>query len=264
VMGAVRANMTHSETNPARRAIGTRIDFDLRSSINELMPNYATPAGHAVFLLASVALAVTPGPAVIYLVSRTLSDGVAVGLSSIGGVALGNFGNAVAASLGLAAIFAVSDQVFTGVKLLGAAYLVYLGVKELRLASAAAGTPGAELRPAGGMRGGGRAARAAARAAFRDGFWVALLNPKTALFFAAFLPQFIDPKGSPLSQSLSLAAVFILVAICTDTSYVLTAALFGPRLARFGRRTGVGRYLTGFSFIALGVFVALAGNRPAK
>jgi threonine/homoserine/homoserine lactone efflux protein len=249
--------------------MGARIDFDLRSSINEAMTNYATSPGHAVFLLACFALAVTPGPAVIYLVSRTLSRGLSIGLCSIGGVALGNFGNAIAASLGLAMIIAASDRAFTGLKLLGAAYLVYLGVKELRLASGAAhaaGDAGAAraAAPTAALTAALAVAPAAALAAFRDGFWVALLNPKTALFFAAFLPQFIDPEGSPLTQSLALAAVFILVAACTDTLYVLAAARFGPRLAGFGARPEVGRYLAGFSFIALGVFVALAGNRPAK
>jgi threonine/homoserine/homoserine lactone efflux protein len=233
---------------------------------------------HAVFLLACFALAVTPGPAVIYLVTRTLSQGRAAGLASIGGVALGNFGNAVAASLGLAMIVAMSARAFTILKLLGAAYLIYLGVKELRAARAAVVTPRGDGKggrtahvaaspdadaaaPAAAPPAARAAAHAAAHAAFRDGFWVALLNPKTALFFAAFLPQFIDPRGSPLAQSLALAAVFILVAICTDTLYVLAAGALGPRLARFGGRRG--RYMAGCSFIALGVFVASAGNRPA-
>jgi threonine/homoserine/homoserine lactone efflux protein len=153
-------------------------------------------------------------------------------------------------------------------------------MKELRRASGAAGTAAGQPHASGAISDGvsGRAASsgalavrapaaaaapAAAPAAFRDGFWVALLNPKTALFFAAFLPQFIDPRASPLTESLGLSAAFILVAICTDTLYVLTAGMFGPQLERFGRRTGVGRYLAGLSFIALGVFVAWAGNRPA-
>jgi threonine/homoserine/homoserine lactone efflux protein len=250
-----------------------RIDFDLRSSINAPMPHYVSSPSHAVFLLACLALAVTPGPAVIYLVTRTLSQGRAAGLSSIGGVALGNFGNAVAASFGLAVIVAVSAQAFNLVKLLGAAYLVYLGVRELRLAAGTAGAvgatgaaheTGAELRAARAPNEDGRdrSARAPAHAAFRDGFLVALLNPKTALFFAAFLPQFIDTRSSPLVQSLALAVIFILVAICTDTLYVLAAGALGPNLARLGGRSG--RYLAGCSFIALGIFVASAGNRPAR
>jgi threonine/homoserine/homoserine lactone efflux protein len=217
------------------------------------MAHYITSSTLAVFLLACLVLAVTPGPAVIYLVTRTLSQGRGAGLASIGGVALGNLGNAIAASCGLAVIFAVSARAFTLVKLLGACYLIYLGVKELRLAARGA----AEVRPAGGVQTGAR------RRAFRDGFWVALLNPKTALFFAAFLPQFIDPRGSPLAESLTLASAFILVAICTDTLYVLAAGMLGPMLAKFDGRARVGRGVTGCSFIALGVFVAWSGNRPA-
>jgi threonine/homoserine/homoserine lactone efflux protein len=238
------------------RKIGTRIDFDLRWSINKRMPHYATSSTPAVFLLACLVLAVTPGPAVIYLVTRTLSQGRAAGLSSIGGVALGNLGNAIAASFGLALIFAVSARAFMFIKLLGAGYLVYLGLRELRLAAGAAGAK--KTRAAREVQAGARGR------AFRDGFWVALLNPKTALFFAAFLPQFIDPRGSPLAQSLSLAAVFILVAVCTDTLYVLAAGTLGPKLVRFGGRSETGRYVTGLSFIALGVFVACAGNRTVK
>lgn len=218
------------------------------------MTHYATSSTLAVFLLACFVLAVTPGPAVIYLVTRTLSQGRGAGLSSIGGVALGNLGNAIAASCGLAVIFAVSARAFTIVKLLGAGYLVYLGAKQLRLAvRAAARDTRAAREVQAGVRG----------RAFRDGFWVALLNPKTALFFAAFLPQFIDPRGSPLAQSLSLASAFILVAIVTDTLYVLAAGMLGPTLAKFGGRARAGRYVTGCSFIALGVFVAWAGNRSA-
>ncbi|MGD0493515.1 MAG: LysE family translocator [Steroidobacteraceae bacterium] len=214
------------------------------------MTHYASSSTPAVFLWACFILAVTPGPAVIYLVTRTLSQGRAAGLSSIGGVVLGNLGNAVAASLGLAMIFALSARAFTLVKLLGAGYLVYLGVRELRH------SVGGRPRAAPEVRTGAR------RRAFRDGFWVALFNPKTALFFTAFLPQFIDRRGSPLVQSLGLAAAFILMAACTDTLYVLAAGTFGARLVRFEGR-GVGRYLTGLSFIALGVFVACTGNRAA-
>jgi threonine/homoserine/homoserine lactone efflux protein len=132
----------------------------------------------AVFVAASLVLAITPGPGVIYLVTRTMSQGRAVGLASIGGIALGNLGNAAFAAAGLAMVFAVSAQSFLLVKLAGAAYLVFLGIKALRPACIAQRdrrlTPGPHAR------------------AFRDAFLVALLNPKTALFFAAFLPQFVD------------------------------------------------------------------------
>jgi len=200
----------------------------------------------AVFLLASLLLAIAPGPAVVYLVTRTVSQGRAAGLASVGGVALGNLGNAAMASLGLAAVFAVSARAFTAVRLAGAAYLLYLGWRELRRAPLPAA---ARLTPAGRSR------------AFGDGFLVALLNPKTALFFAAFLPQFIDPAGSPFAQSSRLSAVFVSIAACTDTLYVLAAHTVGSRIASGGR---LGRYLAGLSFLALGIFVALSGARSAR
>ena len=202
-----------------------------------------------MFLIASLLLAITPGPAVIYLVTRTLSQGRAAGLASVAGVALGNLGNAAAASLGLAVIFAVSGRAFTLVKLAGAIYLVYLGIRELRRAAA---PRGARPEPHPAPR----------RRAFRDGFLVALLNPKTALFFAAFLPQFVDPGRSPLAQSLRLSAAFLSIAACTDTLYVLAADTLASRIAGLGG--ALGRYVTGFSFIALGIFVACSGSRSAR
>ena len=213
------------------------------------MSHYAVSQSPAVFLLASVLLAITPGPAVIYLVTRTLAHGRSAGLASIGGVALGNLGNAAAASLGLALVFAVSARAFIAVKLAGAAYLVYLGVRELERSAA---RRSARSEPPPRSR------------AFRDGLLVALLNPKTALFFAAFLPQFVDPARSPLAQSLRLSAAFVSIAACTDTLYVLAADSWGPKIEGLGRRASVSRYITGFSFIALGIFVACGGSRAAK
>src|SRR5450755_3716830 len=121
--------------------------------------------GLALFVAASLVLAVTPGPGVIYLVTRTLSQGRRVGLASTAGVALGNFGNAAFAGVGLAMVFAVSARSFMIVKLAGAAYLVFLGVKALRPASIAERDRRQGPRPHA--------------KALRDGFVVALLNPKT-------------------------------------------------------------------------------------
>jgi threonine/homoserine/homoserine lactone efflux protein len=210
------------------------------------MTHYAISQAPAVFLLASLVLAITPGPAVIYLVTRTLRQGRAAGLASIGGVALGNLGNAAMASLGLAVVFATSVRAFTVVKLSGAAYLIYLGIRELlrrREFLSASSMPASRIH------------------AFRDGFLVALLNPKTALFFAAFLPQFVAPAGSPLLETLRLGAVFVLIAACTDTLYVLAAHTLGSRIVGLGG--ALGRYVTGLSFIGLGLFVAFCGTRAA-
>ena len=206
----------------------------------------------AAFAAASLVLALTPGPAVVYIVARTVAQGRARGLTSVLGVALGNLANALGAALGLAALFAVSSGAFTVVKWAGAAYLIYLGVRMWRAA------PAADADAAGAVS---RQAQPLARV-FRDGFVVALLNPKTTLFFAAFLPQFIDAGAHPLAQTLALGGVFVAIAGCTDMLYVLTASLVAPRLARAGSRHAVwGNRVAGTSFIGLGVLTAL-GSRP--
>ncbi|TWO70581.1 LysE family translocator [Caenimonas sedimenti] len=202
------------------------------------------------FVAASLVLALTPGPAVVYILARTLGQGRACGLASVLGVALGNLGNAIGAALGLAALFAVSSAAFTVVKWAGAAYLVYLGIRLWR--AAPAGTGVGEAPPAQPL----------ARV-FRDGFVVALLNPKTSLFFAAFLPQFMDAQGSALAQTLALGGVFVGIACCTDLFYVLAASLIAPRLGSISRHAVWGNRLAGTSFIGLGVLTAL-GTRPAR
>jgi threonine/homoserine/homoserine lactone efflux protein len=202
----------------------------------------------ALFVVASIILAVTPGPAVLYIVTRSLSQGRAAGLASVGGIALGNLGNGMGASLGLAVLFGISSTVFFVVKYLGAAYLIYLGIKALRAPGAAQISPQA------------RAARPSR--IFRDGLLVALLNPKTTLFFAAFVPQFLDPKASSVSQTLALSVTFVLIASVTDSAYALTASTLAPALGRARRRYSVGRYLTAGAFIGLGVYAAASGSKP--
>ena len=204
----------------------------------------------AAFAGASLVLALTPGPAVVYIVARTLAQGRARGLASVLGVAFGNLANALGAALGLAALFAVSSVAFTVVKWAGAAYLVYLGVRMWR-------APPAQPADVAASR-----QRQPLARVLRDGFVVALLNPKTSLFFAAFLPQFIDAGAHPLPQTIALGAVFVGIAGCTDMLYVLSASLIAPRLARAGGRGAVwGNRVAGTSFIGLGVLTAL-GTRP--
>lgn len=213
----------------------------------ELLPPWSLLS---VFLLASFVLAVTPGPGVLYIVARSVAQGRRSGLASVAGVAVGNFGNAVAASLGLAALFAASALAFSIVKYAGAAYLIYLGIKALRAkpVTTASATPEAtSLWPT-----------------FRDGFVVALLNPKTTIFFSAFLPQFMTPNASgstALIQALSLSALFVLMAAMTDATYAFLAGVIAPRLARSRAAYGVARVTAGVSLIALGVFAALSGRK---
>ena len=202
------------------------------------------------FFVASLVLAVTPGPAVIYIVTRTVAQGRAAGLASVAGVALGNLGNAAGASFGLAALLAVSATAFTVLKLAGAAYLVWLGVQALRAARRGGAVAPAHVPPDPPRR------------VFRDGFLVALLNPKTAVFFAAFLPQFIDPAHSALAQSLAFGALFVAVACGTDALWVLGAAAAAPWLARRGGRARLaGRHAAAVAYIGLGLFTALGGPR---
>lgn len=212
--------------------------------MNELLPPWPL---FSAFLAASVVLAVTPGPAVLYIVTRSLVQGRRSGVVSLAAVALGNLGNAVAASVGLAALFAVSSLAFAVVKYAGALYLVVLGVQMLR--SSSAKSPAAlPAVPLGCV--------------FRDGFVVALLNPKTTLFFAAFLPQFLSPDAPPMLQGLTLGFVFVAIAAITDSAYVLAAGAVAPALRGDGVHR-IGRRLGGGVFIGLGVYTALMGPRSS-
>jgi threonine/homoserine/homoserine lactone efflux protein len=204
----------------------------------------------SVFLLASLILAITPGPGVFYIVAKSVAQGRKSGLVSAAGVMLGNFGNALAASCGLAALFAASAFAFAVVKYAGAAYLIYLGVRAL-LEKPAALAPvsnnALRLWPV-----------------FRDGCVVALLNPKTAFFFTAFLPQFMSTAtGGPaaLAQAVALSLMFVLIAALTDAAYALLAGSIAPRLMRHRSAGAWARGVAGFTFIVLGVFAALSERK---
>ena len=202
------------------------------------------------FVGASLVLALTPGPAVVYIDARTLAQGRACGLASVLGVALGNLVNAVGAAVGLAALFAASSAAFVAVKWAGAAYLIFLGLRMWRAGPLpAAGPAQAPAAPVGRV--------------FRDGFVVALLNPKTTLFFAAFLPQFVAANAQPLLQTIALGALFVAIACCTDLDYVLTAGLVAPLLGRAAAGAAWGQRIAGASFIGLGL-LTLAAVRPPR
>jgi threonine/homoserine/homoserine lactone efflux protein len=204
----------------------------------------------SAFIIASFVLAVTPGPAVLYLITQTLGKGRRAGLASVAGIALGNLGNATFACVGLAALFTVSKAAFVSVKVAGAAYLIFLGIKALK------SKPIAEVAQC--------ADPVSAVRLFRDGFLVALLNPKTALFFAALLPQFLSSSAPPLAQSLVLSCVFVSIAICTDTIYILTASALAIRIPRRSGLRRHSRYISAVTFIGLGVYAAFAKPHPIK
>jgi threonine/homoserine/homoserine lactone efflux protein len=209
------------------------------------------PAPHTllVFALASLAVLAFPGPAVTYIVARSVRHGPRAGLTSTMGIETGNFVQVVAATVGLSAVLASSAAAFTVVKYAGAAYLVYLGVRAIVRAEADDARP---RRPAGAKL-------------FRDGVVIAVLNPKTALFFLAFLPQFVDSsRGSETLQVAVLGICFVALACLSDGAYALLAGAAGRRLRRpRGSRRLLAR-ATGGLYIGLGVWAALSGDRPSK
>jgi threonine/homoserine/homoserine lactone efflux protein len=200
-----------------------------------------------LFAAASVALLAVPGPAVIYLVTRSVTQGRTAGLVSVLGVETGTFAYAVAAAAGLTGLVAASETGFTIVRFAGAAYLVYLGVRRLL------------------ERGGVEAAAPSARSRlFLRGLVVQLLNPKIAVFFLAFLPQFVDPdRGSVVAQSLILGTLFTVLAILGDGAYVLAADAVSGRLRR-GRGLDRLARLSGGVYIGLGLTAALSGSGHAR
>jgi threonine/homoserine/homoserine lactone efflux protein len=201
-----------------------------------------------IFAGANFVVLVTPGPAVLYTVSRSLGQGRKAGLLSVYGLALGTLPHALAVAFGVAGILASSVIAFNILKYLGAAYLVYLGVCRLRGKNAVS-TKNTE-KPAVG------------NPAFVESFVVGALNPKAILFFLAFLPQFVDPsRGHILLQTLALWLLSQVMAIIVGSAYALAASSLRDRFLKPGRVSKVGAYLSGGIYIGLGVFAALSGSR---
>ncbi len=201
----------------------------------------------ALFLLAALVLLVIPGPAVLYIVTRSMAQGKRAGLASVLGVELASLTHVAAAALGLSALLMTSALAFSAVKYLGAAYLIYLGVRTL-------------LAREENQRATVPAPRRISQL-FAQGFLVNLLNPKTALFFFAFLPQFVDPaRGAVVGQILLLGALFVMLASCTDSSYALLASTMGHWLKRDARFRQIHQYVTGSVYIGLGMTAAFAGS----
>jgi threonine/homoserine/homoserine lactone efflux protein len=201
----------------------------------------------AVFALASFLLIVVPGPAVLYVVTRSIAQGRRAGLVSMLGVEAGGLVHVAAAAIGLSAVIASSATAFTVVKLAGAAYLIFLGVR--RLVARDDALPEVAVSGRSGKR------------LFAQGVVVNVLNPKTAVFFLAFLPQFVDPaQGAVTLQFVVLGLIFVAVAVVSDGAYALVAGTAGDRLRGSER---VRRWLSRFSglvFVGLGVTAALSGR----
>jgi threonine/homoserine/homoserine lactone efflux protein len=196
------------------------------------------PSTLLLFAASAAALVLIPGPNLVFIITRSIEAGRRAGLASMLGVETATLVHVTAAAVGLSALLASSAVAFETVRWAGVAYLVYLGVRALR-SDESAEAP----RPAG------------LRRSFAEGVLVNLLNPKVAVFFLAFLPQFVDPEqGSAGVQVLVLGAVFMVIASLLDLVYVSAAGLIGQRL-RGGRRFAGGVYL------ALAVLAAATGGR---
>jgi threonine/homoserine/homoserine lactone efflux protein len=197
-----------------------------------------------LFSVAALALIVVPGPAVTYVVTQSLDKGRSAGLVSALGVAGGGLVHVAAATAGLSALIASSASAFTVVKLAGAAYLIAIGL--WRLAGRGDGET-TDREPVATHR------------LFWQGALVNVLNPKTALFFLAFLPQFVDPdRGSVALQAAMLGVGFVVLAAVSDSTYAVVTAALAARLRDSRRARQVRRYVSGGIFVALGLTAAAA------
>jgi threonine/homoserine/homoserine lactone efflux protein len=207
------------------------------------------PTQFALFLAAAIVLAATPGPGIFYVAARTLAGGRAEGLASSFGTGLGGLVHVAAGALGVSAVVLASAELFTLLKLAGAGYLVWMGVRTVLAARREALVLDASV-PAMGVR-----------RAFREGVLVEALNPKTAAFFLAFLPQFVDPAGNVAAQFVLLGVVSVALNTAAD---VVVAFLAGRLRDGAGTRPGLVRRLreaSGATMVALGLGLALA-KRP--
>jgi threonine/homoserine/homoserine lactone efflux protein len=210
------------------------------------------PALHAIVLLAAAALAllVIPGPSVLYIVTRSIEQGRTAGLVSVLGVHTGTLFHVAAAAFGISAILVRSAVLYTGVKWAGAAYLIFLGIRRIATRAVTADDVVVEGKPL--------------KKLYLDGVVVNTLNPKTALFFFAFLPQFVDRDHNVTVQVLFFGALFVLLGFCSDGTYALVASHLGSWLKSSRVFRGVERYVAGTIFVTLGVTAAVAGGKPNR
>jgi len=201
------------------------------------------------FMTAAIVLLVIPGPAVLYIVARSVDQGRKAGLASCSGITTGGLVHVLAAAFGLSALLVSSVMAYSVVKYAGAAYLVYLGIKKLREHPVA-------------VDGVKHVQPASLRRVYAQGVLVQVLNPKTAIFFFAFLPQFVNPtRGSVTLQFLALGMIFIVMGFISDSLWALTAGSAASWLQRnraFLRRQ---KYVSGTVYIGLGLATAASGTR---
>lgn len=204
-------------------------------------------AGLLVFIAASISLLLMPGPAVLYVVTRSIHQGRRAGIVSVLGLHMGTLFHVSAAALGLSAILVASATAFGVVKMLGAGYLIILGIRML--------TSREEVADIGTVR------QTGLRRVFSQGVVVNILNPKLALFFFAFLPQFVDPSlGMPGMQMLLFGLLFVGLGLITDSAYALLAGTVGGWLRHRRTFTRLPRCVAGTTYIGLGVMLAAASS----
>jgi threonine/homoserine/homoserine lactone efflux protein len=200
------------------------------------------------FIAAALVLLLTPGPGVMYIVARSIGQGSRAGLVSVLGLAAGALMHVAAAAAGISTILLASATAFGFVKAAGAAYLIYLGIRTLLARGAVGSTEVCTPRSSGRL--------------FADGVLVSVLNPKIALFFLAFLPQFVDPARGPVAQQiLLLGLLYVALALVTDSAYALLAGSLRHRLRDRALQGPLPRYISGSVYLGLGVGTALTGRR---
>ncbi len=205
------------------------------------------PRHFLLFFAAALLLAITPGPGIFYVLARSLAGGRAEGLLSSFGTFVGGLFHVLAAALGVSAILAASAAAFHTVKYAGAAYLVWLGIRMIRVRNEET-TVSRSQPPAAG--------------AFRQGILTEVLNPKTALFFLSFIPQFIAPeRGHVFLQFVLLGALSVLLNTAADLVVVVLAAPLERRLKSSVRFRRGQRVASGLGMITLGAYVALADTQ---
>jgi threonine/homoserine/homoserine lactone efflux protein len=204
-----------------------------------------------LFCLAATALIVIPGPAVLYIVAQSVGQGRRAGLVSASGVASGGLVHVIGAAIGISGLLLSSATLFSIVKFVGAGYLIYLGARRLLGLEASA-----LVAPTGGR---------SRRQLYRDGAVVNILNPKTALFFYAFLPQFLDPgRGSVALQAVVLGTLFVAIALVSDSLWALASGSAASWLKARPIAATVERWVTGTVLIGLGTAAALTGAHRSK
>ncbi len=233
---------------PVRELLAKKVSQNLpeapRQRILGSMPEAST---FLLFAVASAAVLLIPGPAVLFIVARTLEHGRPAGLFSVLGIHTGSLVHVLAAAVGLSALLASSATAFAVIKYLGAAYLVYLGIQKLRHSNAdSVAAPSQQSHSR----------------VFWQGAAVQVLNPKTAVFFLAFLPQFVDADRGPLApQIVVLGLCFIAIGALSDSAYALAAGAVGKHLRHSPSARRLLDRISGGTYVALGGVAAFTGER---